>query len=155
MRRPSQYPNVPHAVYANLLAPAVDDVFLNRAQEGFTDLIGGTFGRSATIIGDEFATRAYFSTNREGFAQQVVVNSTFGWRVPTEKAHGVMEVVALAAGAMQDLMVDADHWIGTLNFTMSERVCIDVHHRCHIGHILCSSLCRLAFGYFIDEVFIV
>lgn len=126
MKRPNQYPNVPFAAFVDTVGPSISAPFLNPTQEGLADLIGMTFGRSATCVADEFTTLVYHTTAREKFETWIAVNANSTWRVPTALGqHGVLGVFAVAAGAMQHLLQDAQYWIGTLNFTVSLRVAID------------------------------
>lgn len=126
MKRPDQYPNRPYAAYADGVGPTIGEGFLNPTQEGLADLIGMTFGRSATFVGDEFTTLRYYSAAREKFDTWINTNSDSGPRVPTGNGqHGILGVHAVVAGAMTHLLQDAMNWIGTFDFTVSIRAAVD------------------------------
>ncbi len=126
MKRPDQYPNRPYAAYVNGGAPSIDEGFLNPTQEGLADLIGMTFGRSATFVGDEFTTLRYYSAAREKFDTWINTNSDSGPRVPTGSGqHGILGVYAVVAGPMTHLLQDAMCHVGTFDFTVSMRAAID------------------------------
>lgn len=126
MKRPSQFPNVPYATFIDGVGPSIAAPYLNPSQEGLADLIGMTFGRSASYIADEFTTLVYHTAAREKFETWIAVNANSNWRVPTAVGqHGVLGVFAVAAGAMQHLLLDAQYGIGTFDLTVSMRVAID------------------------------
>lgn len=126
MKRPSQFPNVPYATFIDGVGPSIAAPYLNPSQEGLADLIGMTFGRSGTYVADEFTTLVYHTSAREKFETWIAVNANSNWRVPTAVGqHGVLGVFAVAAGAMQHLLQDAQYGIGTFDLTVSMRVAID------------------------------
>jgi len=126
MKRPSQFPNVPYATFIDSVGPSIDAPYLNPSQEGLADLIGMTFGRSASCVADEFTTLVYHTAAREKFETWIAVNANSNRRVPTAVGqHGVLGVFAVAAGAMQHLLQDAQYWVGTFDLTVSMRVAID------------------------------
>ena len=126
MKRPDQYPNRPYAAFVDAVGPTIDEGFLNPTQEGLADLIGMTFGRSATFVGDEFTTLRYYSAAREKFDTWINTNSDSGPRVPTGSGqHGILGVYAVVAGPMTHLLQDAMCHVGTFDFTVSMRAAID------------------------------
>lgn len=126
MKRPSEYPNTPYAAYVDGIGPAVDAPFLNLTEEGLADLIGSLWGRSATCVADEFTEVNYFTSGRGKFAPTISINAASNWRVPTgANQHGILGVYAFAAGAATHLLQDALYGVGTVDFTVSMRICLD------------------------------
>jgi len=126
MKQPSQYPNVPVNNYVDAVGPSVKAEFLNPTQEGLADLIGMMFGRSATCVADEFTELTYPAGIRGKLSVWAAVNAQSGWRVPTAQGqHGLLGMTAIAAGPMSCILQEANWGIGTFDFTVSLRICID------------------------------
>lgn len=112
--------------YVDGVGPSVKEEFLNPTQEGLADLIGMMFGRSATCVADEFTELTYPAGIRGKLSVWAAVNAQSGWRVPTAPGqHGLLGVTAVVAGPMSCILQEASWGIGTLDFTVSLRDCID------------------------------
>ena len=126
MKRPSEYPNVPYAAFVDGLGPSVDQGYLNGTEEGLADVIGSLWGRSVTIVADEFTELTYPTSVRGKLDSWITTNTNSNWRTPTgANQHGILGVFAVAAGAATHLLQDALYGIGTVDFTVSMRVALD------------------------------
>mgnify|MGYP000069417897 CR=1 FL=1 len=126
MKRPSEYPNVPYAAFVDGVGPSVDQNYLNGTEEGLADVIGSLWGRSATIVSDEFTELVYPTSARGLLNSWITTNSNSNWRVPIgANQHGILGVFAVAAGAATHLLQDASYGIGTVDFTVSMRTALD------------------------------
>jgi hypothetical protein len=127
MERLDQYPTVPYAAFVDSIGPAVTSDFLNRGQRGFQDILGALWGRSATLLTDEFNQRTYPAGTIGSF--EIVAptaNITTAPALPTAiNQHGIWHVFATATAAAQFIALDAPSWLGTLDFAFSEMVSID------------------------------
>lgn len=126
MERPDNWPNVPYAAYVDGVGPAVDEAFLNPLQQGFQDIAGGLYQRSATILCDEFNERTY-ATGKLGQLDEIsAVNTSIALATPLGVAqHGIWHVTATATAGMGVVYSDADNWLGEFDFTFSGKVAID------------------------------
>ena len=126
MKQPSQYPNVPVNNYVDGVGPSVKEEFLNPTQEGLADLIGMLFGRSATCVADEFTELNNPPGMRGKLTLWSAINATSQWRaVAAQGQHGLLGVTATVVGPMSCILQESDWGIGTFDFTISLRICID------------------------------
>jgi len=127
MQRPDQFPTVPYATFIDAVGPSINSDFLNRLQEGFTDVIGALFGKSATLIADEFTTLAFPLTSAGLFELVANVNGGHAAGAPVGPGdHGILQAAAAAAGPapFQYRFEDAPSDLGTFDFTFSGKAAV-------------------------------
>lgn len=126
MRRPDQWPNVPYAAFIDAVGPSVNSDFLNTLQEGMTDLIGALWGRSATLLADEFEELTYPVVGKRGrFDEITVVNAQSVNAPPLSFGdHGLLRMAALAAAPALYTLEDALSWIDTFDFAFSGKALV-------------------------------
>lgn len=123
MQTPDQYPTVPYAAYMDGVGPVVNEEFLNRTQEGFQDIIGGLWGRSAALLRDEYTEKTYPAGKFGTFDIDISSNVTVGRFTPNSAGvMGAWSVTATAPGAVAWIASDNDNYLGGFDFTVSLKV---------------------------------
>lgn len=126
MRRPDQWYNVPYASFVDGIGPSVNSEFLNSLQEGLADIVGATFGRSATLLTDEFEELSWPAGKAGNFSVAINLNGTHATAAPLGVGdHGLLKANAVAAGAFEYTLNDASSWLGTFDFSFSGKALVE------------------------------
>lgn len=125
MQRPDQWPNVPYAAFIDAVGPSINADFLNRLEEGMQDVIGAQFGKSATLITDEFEELSYPSFKLGKFTEisQVNIVATAGTPIGPGD-HGIAKVGAAVAGPASLLLRDNVSWLSTFDLMISAKALV-------------------------------
>jgi len=126
VRRPDQWYNVPYASFVDGIGPSVNSEFLNGLQEGLADLVGATFGRSATLITDEFEELSWPAGRAGKFSVAINLNGTHATTPPLGVGdHGLLKASAVATSAFNYTLNDAPSWLGTFDFAFSGKALVE------------------------------
>lgn len=123
METPDQFPTVPYASFTDLVGPVINSEFLNRIQEGFQDVIGALWGRSAALLRDEYIEKTYAAGKFGSFDIDISSNVTVARFTPNVAGvMGAWGVTATAPGAVAWIASDNDNYIGNFDFTVALKV---------------------------------